>query len=158
MGGSARISTKNSTADGADLFIDTWGWLAIADAGDPAHKAAVAERRRRNRSGSLVTTDYILDETFTRLFSRTSSSQARQFCDAIFQSESGGLLRVQRITKTQFEAAYRMRLRYDDKPGISFTDFTSFIVMQELKIRHVLTADAHFSQVQLGFRRVPQPV
>jgi len=30
--------------------------------------------------------------------------------------------------------------------------------MRELKIRDVLTADAHFTQVNLGFRRLPSGV
>ena len=49
-----------------------------------------------------------------------------------------------------------MRLRYRDKPDISFTDFTSFVVMRELGLRDVLTADAHFAQAHLGFRRLPE--
>ena len=48
-----------------------------------------------------------------------------------------------------------MGLRYRDKPRVSFTDLTSFTVMRELGIRHVLTADAHFPQAGLGFQCFP---
>jgi len=44
-----------------------------------------------------------------------------------------------------------MRLRYRDKPDISFTDLTSFAIMEEENITAVLTNDRHFSQVNLGF-------
>lgn len=137
------------------LFLDTWGWLALADARDPAHAEAVSERRRRSGPGRLITTDYVLDETLTRLYSRSNFTSARQFTDAIFAAELAGLLGIERITAERFETAYSWRMRYRDKPAISFTDLTSFVVMKELGIRDVLTADAHFTQVHLGFRRVP---
>jgi predicted nucleic acid-binding protein len=137
------------------LFVDTWGWLVLADSKDPAHVRSVSERRRRSAPGHLITTDYVLDETFTRLFSRCTFALAREFSDAVLQAEPAGLLKVERITPERFDAAYQMRLRYRDKPSISFTDLTSFVVMKELGIREVLTADDHFKQVHLGFRIVP---
>ena len=137
------------------LFIDTWGWLVLADAKDPAHVPAASERRRRSAPGSLVTTDYVLDETFTRLFSRCPFPLAHQFSKAIFEAASSGLVSIERITPERFAASYRLRVRYRDKPAVSFTDLTSFLVMQELGIREVLTADAHFAQAHLGFRCLP---
>jgi len=137
------------------LFIDTWGWLSLADARDPGHAQAVSERRARTAPGSLITSDYVLDETFTRLFSRVAFAQARKFSDAILIASSGGQVGIERITPDRFDAAYKLRIRYRDKPEISFTDLTSFVVMRELGLKQVLTADAHFTQVQLGFLRVP---
>jgi len=45
--------------------------------------------------------------------------------------------------------------RYQDNPDISFVDFTSMVVMQDLGITHVFSGDAHFRQVNLGFQLVP---
>lgn len=145
---------KRSTP-GERLFLDTWGWLVLADAKDPAHADAVAARRGRVGPGRLITTDYVLDETLTRLFSRCGFAVARQFSDALLAAEPAGLLQIERITPERFALAYQWRARYRDKPGISFTDLTSFVVMKELGIHDVLTGDAHFTQVHLGFRRVP---
>src|SRR5437016_1472517 len=127
-----RRSTPQS--EPSRLFIDTWGWLVLADQRDPFHPAAVAERRKRTLRASLVTTDYVLDETFTRVFSRCAFPVARQFGNSILEAQSSGLLSVEPITPARFRSAYRMRLRYHDKPAISFTDFTSFVVMKELDI------------------------
>ena len=55
-------------------------------------------------------------------------------------------------TVIQFKA---LRLKLHDKPTISFTDLTSMVVMEELGINQVMTGDAHFSQVGLGFQLVP---
>ena len=49
----------------------------------------------------------------------------------------------------------KLRLGYKDKPRISFTDLTSFVVMTALGIGDVLTADAHFASVQMSFRTAP---
>ncbi len=102
-----------------------------------------------------ITTDYVLDEVVTRLFSKFPFEQAKNFCDGIFDSRNAGALQIIEITPERFQAAWQLRLRFRDKPRISFTDFTSFVTMQELGLKRVLTADAHFSQVGMGFERVP---
>ena len=137
------------------LFVDTWGWIVLADAGDPRHDEVVALRRRHTESGVLVTTDYVLDETFTRLFGGSPFLEAERFCSAVLRARDTGMVRVEPVTTERFAKAYRLRLRYRDKPRISFTDWTSFVVMSELGIRDVLTADAHFAAAQLGFRTTP---
>ena len=55
----------------------------------------------------------------------------------------------------QFRRAWTMRQKYHDKPDISFVDFTSMVVMQDLGIAEVFTGDDHFRQVNLGFQVVP---
>jgi len=138
------------------LFVDTWGWLVLANDRDPSFKAVVGLRREYSGKGQLwVTTDYVLDETITRLFAATPFVKAQEFCNAIFDSSKIGLLVVELITPERFQRAYKTRLRYRDKPRVSFTDLTSFTVMRELGIRQVLTADVHFQQAGLGFHRLP---
>ena len=136
------------------LFIDTWGWLSLEDRNDPAH-GEVLNIRRSALPGFWITTDYVLDETVTRLFSRRPFPEAAEFCAELFRAAESGWLQVEPVTPERFRAAYQLRLRYRDKPRISFTDLTSFVVMRELGIRHVLTADAHFEQAHLGFRKLP---
>jgi uncharacterized protein len=146
---------KSSTAI-EPLFVDTWGWLVLANDRDPAFDAVAELRRQYAKSGGLwITTDYVLDETITRLFMTTPFRQAEAFCKGIFESQKAEVLAIEPIHLQRFEEAYRLRLRYRDKPRISFTDLTSFSVMRELGIRQVLTADAHFTQVGLGFHQVP---
>ncbi len=138
------------------VFIDAWAWLVLANDREPEYPRVTALRHQHTRSRRhWVTTDYALDETMTRLFAGRPFDQAVAFCDGIFQAEQERTLTIERITAGRFHKAWQLRLRYRDKPRISFTDFTSFVVMQELGIREALTADAHFTQVQLGFRRLP---
>ncbi len=105
------------------------------------------------QTGAWVTTDYVPDETITRLFA--SSAEARRFLEGIFEASRRGLVDIEHVTPERFSRAWRLRLRYHDKPRISFTDFTSFVVMRELGLRRVLTGDARFEHVGMGFVRVP---
>jgi predicted nucleic acid-binding protein len=138
------------------LVIDTWGWLALADDREPRHAAVrglLAEAWRTG--GSAVTTDYILDETFTLVFRRLPFGKAKRFLTTIDRGEQDRSLQIEPITAARFARAKVLRLRFRDKPLISFTDLTTMIVMQELRITRVVTADAHFRHVGLGFDPVP---
>jgi len=66
--------------------------------------------------------------------------------------EVARLLRV-RIDAEQFQEAWGLRLKFDDQPGISFTDLSSFVVMRKRGIATVLTQDRHFRMA--GFQPVP---
>jgi uncharacterized protein len=59
------------------------------------------------------------------------------------------------ITPERFETTQAFRQKFHDKPNISFTDLTSMVVMNELSISTILTGDAHFTHVGLGFQLIP---
>lgn len=138
------------------LFVDTWAWLVLANDRDPAF-AEVSRMRKEfaGRNGAWITTDYVLDEVITRLFSTVPFPKARRFTDGVFEASRQGLLDIEHVTQDRFIEAWRLRLRYHDKPRISFTDLTSFVVMRELRLRYAITADAHFEYAGLGFVRRP---
>jgi predicted nucleic acid-binding protein len=105
------------------LFVDTRGWLVLANARDPSF-GAVSRLRAEvvDRTGAWVTTDYVLDEALMRLFATTPFALARRFAEGIFTAAQRELLDIELITAERFTAAWRLRLRLHDKPGISFTD------------------------------------
>ena len=138
------------------IFVDTWGWLVLANDRDPAFARVAAIRARAaGQPGAWVTTDYVLDETVTRLFSSAPFEQARRFIEGIFEASRQGLLDIEHITPERFRRAWRWRVRYRDKPRVSFTDLASFVVMKELALKQALTGDIHFEHVGLGFSRLP---
>ncbi len=126
------------------------------DEGEASHGAVVRQRKDDQESGRLwVTTDYIVDEAITRSFAACPFPIAARVWQGVFQARDAGSVRIESITPDRFEQAYQLRLRFRDKPRISFTDLTSFVVMRELGLSRVLTADVHFSQVGMGFERIP---
>ena len=100
------------------------------------------------------TTDYVLDETFTLLFRRLPFKDAADSLDIIELAIAEGYLRLERITGERFEKAKCLRMKFKDKPRISFTDLTSMVVMAERGITNILTEDDHFDQVGMGFKKV----
>lgn len=67
----------------------------------------------------------------------------------------GEHIQLERVDSDRFMSAWNLRRRYHDKPNISFTDLTSMVIMDELRIQQVLTEDEHFAHVGKGFIRVP---
>jgi hypothetical protein len=133
-------------------FVDTAGWMACADAADPAHRRACSARDQAMAGGVvLVTTDFVADETLTLLRLRLGLAAAEAWWR---QVDGSRRLRWERVTVERFERARVLFFKYRDKT-VSFTDCTSFAVMQELQIERALTTDRHFRQV--GFQMVPGP-
>lgn len=137
------------------VFFDTWGWLAIAHRDDRRHADATAFYQDFIVAGGLpVTSDYILDETISLLRSRTSPAGMEQFIEGLLAAQRNARIRIERISEEQWSAAWRMSRKFAGKTDISFTDFTSFIVMKELRITDALTADRHFELVGLGLNKL----
>lgn len=138
------------------LFLDTWGWLTLNDKSEAKHQETVEFYTAfRSRSGIIYTTDYVLDETFTLLFKRLPVSQAKRSMETLTAALLAEGFSLEWIAAERFAKAQALRLKFLDKPQISFTDLTSMVVMDELDIEQVLTGDAHFIQVGMGFQRVP---
>jgi hypothetical protein len=134
------------------LFVDTAGWVACADGADPAHVQCCAARDAALEAGqTLVTTDFVVDETLTLIRFRLGLSAA----DAWWQQVDGSRrLRWERVDSDRFEKARYLFFQYRDK-DFSFTDCTSFVIMREIRLTHAITTDRHFRQ--MGFQVAPVP-
>jgi predicted nucleic acid-binding protein len=127
----------------ADVFVDSAGFLALWDASDAHHRAAVQLQEEFARSRRrFLTTEYIVDETVTLLLVRHSHAAAADFLDAIEGSEA---LRLEWIDPARFHAAGVWFRKHADKDW-SFTDCVSFVVMRELRLREAFKTDHHFRQ------------
>ena len=139
------------------VFVDTWAWLALSNRKDVHHELARKSYEEVKTAGyRLVTSDYVLDEVITALFRNVIFASAVQFIESLFTATSNDQIKLERITETRFKVAWLQRKKYQDKPDISFTDFTSFVLMQELVINKVFTGDSHFESVNLGFEIIPK--
>ena len=132
------------------LFIDTAGWMAMADAKDPLHLKSLKFRDKSLEEGAiLVTSNYILDETLTLIRMRLGIEAAEKWWGLISESIR---CNVEWITPDRAQKALHFFFRWRDQ-SFSFTDCTSFTLMRELVIENVLTADTHF--ITAGFQTQP---
>lgn len=138
------------------IFIDTWGWITVSNKREARHEEVTAFLDGFWDQGGIgYTSDYVLDETITLLFRWMAFETAKTGLEKIEKAIREGYLRLERITPERFERAKRLRLKFRDKPRISFTDLTSIVVMQERRLAQILTEDEHFTRVGMGFQRVP---
>lgn len=75
--------------------------------------------------------------------------------NGLFQAAESNNLTVDKINAPRFSSAWEFRKRFKDKPLISFTDFTTIAIMQEMGIKQILTRDDHFMHVGMGLQLVP---
>ncbi len=127
-------------------FYDTWGFLALANRRDDDHEpAAQADRWRQDHGVVVVTSDYVLDETLTSIHATAGAGIALRFLDLLEARIAARRVLLVEITSVRREAALvRFRRLAPDVPRLSFTDCSSFAVMEELGIEVAFTADRHF--------------
>jgi predicted nucleic acid-binding protein len=138
------------------ILVDTWAWLALAVKRDQFHPIAKAQHQKfRGAKRKYVTTDYILSELISRLYRTGPVASAEGYVRAVLAKVDAGDYHLVHVSPAQFRRAWQLRQKYHDKPDISFVDFTSMVIMQDLGITDVFTGDAHYQQVNLGFRLHP---
>src|SRR5262245_19060242 len=119
-------STGSSMA--ADLFVDASGHYALVDNNDPLRVRAQRQATSRASAGArLVLTDYILDEACTLAKARAGSYAALRLLQLV---ETSVAFRLEWMSPDRFEAAKGYFRKHTDH-DYSFTDCSSFVVMQE---------------------------
>lgn len=130
------------------IFVDTSAWYALIVRKDTDHQAI--SQVFRNNPMPLLTTDYVLDETVTLLQARIGHHYAVRFIDTL---QTSSKIELVYLTRRQIESAIQLFRNRPDKAW-SFTDCTSFVIMQEYGIKLAFSLDKHFQQA--GFQRQPE--
>lgn len=124
-----------------DIFIDTSALIAMRVEDDINHKEAqhflsvIREKRLR-----LHTTNFILDEGYT--YFCKSHAIAIEMAELIMDNP---LILLNRVTVEDEKRAIEILEALKDK-NFSYTDATSFAVMERLEINTAFAFDEHFTQ------------
>lgn len=122
------------------IFVDTGAWYALLDKNDSYHAAAV--EFKESLTHSLVTTNYVADEIITLARARLGHDIAIEIGEKLWNESIATLVRV---TSQDEKKAWEIFVKHRDK-GFSFTDCTSFAVMERLGIIEAFAFDEHFGQ------------
>ena len=126
------------------VFIDTDAFYDYIIVNSKRHKDAIETMKeiQNGRWGSIVTSNYILDELITLICRESSHSVA---------AKGVGEIRRSRTIQTYFidaqteKRAWSIFNEYRNRE-ISFTDYTSFAVINILDIDFAFSYDKHFKK------------
>ncbi len=134
------------------VFVDTGAWYALKNKKDPDHTTAVDFFRSLPETGTICyTSDYVIDEAITLTRVRLNNHQvAATLAQELFSEQAAKIIYTAPLYLPRALAIFK---KFVDQ-SFSFTDCTSFAIMENLKIEEALAFDRHFSFEAFGFRQL----
>lgn len=123
-----------------NVFVDTGAWYALFDKQDNNHNRA--KEFYKTNTSPLFTSNFVVDEALTLLKNRIGIDTAITVGKKFFSQEITILLH---ITSELEKSAWQIFQKHCDK-GFSFTDCTSFALMEKLRITAAFAFDVHYRQ------------
>ena len=134
---------------GNKIFVDT-GWLkGLVDDKDQYHDVAgeILSKMRKGKE-KFLTTNFVVDETFTLVRDKCGVHRAKQLKEML--RDFGAGMEIERVASDDERRVWKW-FWYDWRE-LSYTDCTSFAVMERMGIKRVATFDEHFEMA--GFERI----
>ncbi len=123
------------------VFVDTSGFYAVLDADDPFHTVArTAFERAEREKWQLVTTNYVVHETWALVQHRLGWDAVDDFLDVMLP-----LCRVEFVDEG-LRAQAAQRCRQSRRRKLSLPDCLSFEVMRRLQLTEAVAQDQHFTE------------
>ena len=136
------------------IFIDTSAWIAIEDKKDINHlKALQFKKQLLDSQKRLITTNYILDETYTLMLLDLEYTRTINFKQKLDDLIDSNLVIVVHVTPEVEKEGWEVFQRFNKDKTWSFTDCTSKVIMNMFNILEAFTFDRHFEQ--MNFIRKP---
>jgi uncharacterized protein len=130
------------------IFVDTGAYFGATDRRDENHDLAASTMQELFKARrQFVTTNFVLAETHALILTRINRHVA---ADALVELRASQI--IVRVRPRDERRAEEIIAQYDDK-NFTFTDATSFAVMERLGLTQVFTFDHHFAQ--FGWRVLP---
>ena len=128
------------------IFVDSGALFPIFNPRDAHHaEAQLILKNALSVRNTLVTSNFVIAETHALMLARVGRERAFRFLRGLERSATV----IERVTEEDEQRAIGILTRYDDK-DFTYTDATSFAVMERLRMDTAFAFDRHFNQY--GFR------
>lgn len=130
------------------VFLDTSAFVALLVESETDHeKVAKKYLHYRQQRSLFITSDYILDELFTRLlyYNLDIKRHIEKLKDSISRKE----IVVLHIDEGSFDKSLSIFLKFSDHK-ISFTDATTYVLYKDFALDEVFTLDTDFKKLRIN--------
>ena len=125
------------------VFVDTSFFKGLIDVRDDFHQQAKDSwQRLKEENATIITSNYVLDESFTLIRVKCGIKFVEQFRDYIIKSSH--VVKIMRVTVADESEAWKWF--FNNWSKLSFTDCVSFAMIKRLDIARVATFDEHFKR------------
>ncbi|HAA90183.1 MAG: Uncharacterized protein XD63_0689 [Thermoanaerobacterales bacterium 50_218] len=125
------------------LFIDTSAFIALMDKKDDLHGPAVDFYCSLDEKIVLITTIFIVSETYTWLRYKKDFKVAKLFLNVIGDALKTDFIEIVYPDQFMCEKIPGILEKYQDQ-DLSYTDAFSFLVIENMGIKDVFGFDSHF--------------
>lgn len=129
------------------VFIDTSAFVALLVEVETDHKKIAKKYLHYRKQRALfITSDYILDELFTRLF--YYKLDIKKHIEKLKESISRKEIVVLHIDEGLFDKSVGVFLKFSEHK-ISFTDATTFCLYKDFSLDEIFTLDDDFKKMRI---------
>ncbi len=129
------------------VFVDTSIFIALSIDKDPDHESSLSVFNRYRKIARFFTSDYVLDEYFTRMAYDFGGKIACREVEKIDKMVERGELILIHIDEFYFKEAKIIFKKFAEHK-ISFTDASSYAIYQKLNMDEIFTLDADFKRLR----------
>lgn len=132
------------------VLIDTSAFMALILKDESFHEKVLNQYKvyKKNRA-QLITSEYVLDELYTRCVYRAGSHGAKLATNLIKEAVTSNELAVLEVDSNVFRKAESVFLKFSDHK-ISFTDATSYVLFKDFSLDEIFTLDDDFKRMRLS--------
>lgn len=131
------------------IFIDASAFIAYFIKQEFYHKEVLKKYNSyRKQKAHFVTSNYILDELFTRLSTSENKTVLERVIYAVKKLEELGELKVMYIDRVICRKAEEIILKFAEHK-LSFTDATTYVLYKDFDLDEVFTLDEDFKKIRV---------